>query len=147
MIIFTILVLLGTFGLVFGIIFALFTTGNFALMGLAVMFAGISQLILLFLAGTLIDTTTAVFAFYAIDKANATVSGSHGAELHAVVGKYGESTGQTAAPAGGAPVASAQAVLNSPEAVRVSNPARVSVGGGKSAAQSLEYCKSNDGAV
>lgn len=109
MILFTIFVLMGPFGLFMGIIFALFLTGDIALMGLAVIFASASQMILLFLAATLIDTTTAVFAFYAVDKANATVTGEHGAELHAVVGKYGETTGQTTGPSsGGAPVAHAQ---------------------------------------
>ncbi len=123
MIVFTILVLMGTFGLLIGVLLALFLTGNGALMGLAVVFAGASQMILLFLAATLIDTTTAVFAFYAIDKANATVSGEHGAELHAVVGKYGENTGQieTAAPVNGG--ANAQGGKITPGAMVVNNPA------------------------
>jgi hypothetical protein len=94
MILFTLFVLMGPIGLIIGVLLAIVLTGEGAVMALAIVFAGVSQMVLLFLAATIIDTTTAVFAFYAIDKANATISGEHGALLHATVNKYGQNTGQ-----------------------------------------------------
>ena len=82
-------------GMVIGFLLAFFTSGDIALVGLSAVIAGVARFVLLFLVNTLLDIGNAMFTFYAIDKANATVSGEHGAKLHGTVGTFITSTGQT----------------------------------------------------
>ena len=81
-----------------GFIFAFFLEGGLALVGLAAVIAGVARFTLLFLVNTLLDITNAMFTFYAIDKANATISGEQGAKLHGVVGTFVTASGQVTSP-------------------------------------------------